>query len=197
MRDSNGFTLIEILVAIGISSIILVALVRFMGVSIPAYRSLFLQNGANDTARVQLKRIAHQLREARLSDTGAYPVVEATPRKLVFYADVDGDIATERVRYELVGTDLVRGVTDPSGDPLTYDVSQEVVSTVARSIQNGSSAVFTYYGGNYPSDAAPVADISAITYISFSLSIDADTVNNPPPIIIQSQVQLRNLKTNL
>ncbi len=156
MRASNGFTLIEILVAIAISSIILIALVRFMGTSIPAYRSLFLQTLADDTARVQLKRIAHQLREARPSDTGAYPIVEATPHKLVFYADVDGDIATERVRYELVGTDLVRGVTEPSGNPVVYDVTGEAASVIARSIYNGTGPLFTYYGSNYPADPNPL-----------------------------------------
>ncbi|OGY31168.1 MAG: hypothetical protein A3C02_03980 [Candidatus Andersenbacteria bacterium RIFCSPHIGHO2_02_FULL_45_11] len=152
----RGFTLIEILVAISISSIILVALVRLMGISIPVYRSLFLQTLADDTARVQLKRIAHQLREARPSDTGAYPIVEATAQKLIFYADIDGDIATERVRYELVGTDLVRGVIEPSGNPIVYDVVGEVSSIVARSIYNGSTPLFTYYGSNYPTDPNPL-----------------------------------------
>lgn len=193
----KGFTLIELMVVIAISSIILVALIRFMGVSIPAYRSLFLQTLADETARVQLDRISHTLRSARVSDTGAFPLVEASPQRIIFYANIDSDAAVERVRYELVGTDLIRGITEPSGNPIIYDTAQETSVTVARSIQNGSSPVFTYYKSNYPEDTAAAATISEVTYVSFSLIIDADTVNSPPPITVQSQVQLRNLKTNL
>lgn len=151
-----GFTLIEIITAVAISSIVLVALVRLLGMSIPQYRSLFLQTLASETARVQLKRISHALREARPSDTGAYPIVEAAGSKIVFYANIDADAATERVRYELIGTDLVLGITNPSGNPIVYDTSGEVVSVVARSIYNGTTPLFTYYGSNYPTDPNPL-----------------------------------------
>ncbi len=152
----KGFTLIELLVAIGISSAILAALTMIMGTSIPIYRSTFLQTNQSETARVQLKRISHQVREARPSDTGAYPIAEATGQKLVFYANVDSDASTERVRYELIGTDLVQGITKPTGNPLTYDVGQETVSTVARSVYNGTTPLFTYYGSDYPTDPNPL-----------------------------------------
>lgn len=195
----KGFTLIEMLVVVGISSIVIGAMIRFMGTSIPLYRSTFIQTSANETARVQLKRIAHEIREARPSDTGAFPLVEASASRLIFYANVDSDAAVERVRYELVGTDMVRGVTQPTGSPIVYATAGEVVTTVARSVQNGSNPVFMYYGTDYPEDTTPVAssNLAAITYISFSFTIDADTGNNPPAVTVQSQVQLRNLKTNL
>lgn len=193
----KGFTLIELVVAVAISSILLIALIRFMGTAIPAYRSLFLQTLADETARVQLVRISHALRAARYGDTGAFPIVEATPSRIIFYANTDSDTATERVRYELVGTDLIRGITKPSGNPLVYNTAQETTVTVARSIQNGATPVFSYYGNGYPGTTTPAADISDITYVSFSLIIDADTAQNPPAATVQSQVQLRNLKTNL
>ncbi len=151
-----GFTLIEVITAVAISSIVLVALVRLLGTSIPQYRSLFLQTLVSDTARVQLKRISHILREARSSDTGAYAIVEATPSKIVFYANIDEDTATERIRYELIGTNLVRGITNPSGNPIVYDTTGEAVSIVARSITNGTTPLFTYYGNTYPTDPNPL-----------------------------------------
>lgn len=152
----KGYTLIEVLVSIAISSILFGALIRIMGTSIPLYHSTFLQTSVNETARVQLKRIAHEIREARTSDTGAYPIVEATAHKIVFYANVDGDDATERVRYELVGTDLIRGIVKPSGSPAVYNVEQETVATIARSIYNGSGPIFVYYGSSYPTDPNPL-----------------------------------------
>ncbi len=194
---SRGFTLVELVVGVGIASLVLIALMQVIGSAFPLYRSTFIQSGANETARIQLKRLSHTIRGARPSDTGAFPIVEASPSRLIFYANVDGDASTERVRYELIGTDLVRGITKATGDPVTYDTEQESVTTVARYIRN--DPVFIYYGSEYPGDTTPVAseDLSSITYISFSLVIDADTAQDPPAIHVQSQVQLRNLKTNL
>ncbi len=195
----KGFSLIEILVAISISSILLVGMVRFMGTAIPLYRSTFMQTMADETARVQLKRMAREIRSALPSDAGAFPIVEASASRLIFYANVDSDSSAERVRYELVDTTMVRGVTQPTGNPIVYNVAQESATTVARSIQNGSNPVFMYYDSTYPSSTTPVpsGSVASVTYISFSLTIDADTNNDPPAIVIQSQVQLRNRKTNL
>lgn len=196
---NKGFTLIELLVAISLSSIIIVALVRIMGTSLPLYRSAFIQTTANETARVQLRRIAHEIRSAVPSDTGGFPLVDAAASRLIFYANIDSDSAVERVRYELVGTNVVRGITKPSGNPLTYNTDQEVTTIIARSVQNGGNPVFMYYGTNYPSDmnSVPEGNLAAITYIAFSLTLDADTTLPPPAVTVQSQVQLRNLKTNL
>ena len=135
----------------------------------------------------------------KVHDIGAFPIIEASPQRFIFYANADSDTSIERVRYELIGTDLVRGVTKPSGSPVVYDTAQEQANTVARSIRNGANPVFYYYGSNYPTDPAQVsgANIANITYVSFTLTIDADTAQDPAAVVVQSQVQLRNLKTNL
>ena len=141
--------------------------------------------------------MSHELRSAHPSDTGAFPLVEIAAQRLIFYANVDSDAAIERVRYELVGTDLIRGVTQPTGNPIVYDVAGELSSIIARSIRNGTSPVFSYYTSDYPAVVTAAADISDATYISFSFTIDADTLQEPSPVVVQSQVQLRNLKANL
>lgn len=196
-RQSSGYTLLEMLVVIALTSIILMALMRFLGTSLLVYRSTFLQTLANETARVQLKRMSHILRSARSSDTGAFALVEASPQRIIFYANVDDDNSTERIRYELIGVDLVRGVTEPTGTPVEYDTDGEAVTTLARSIRNDTAPVFSYYTSEYPADTTPSVVIADTTYIEFSLIIDADPNQDPPPITVQSQVQLRNLKTNL
>ncbi len=193
----GGYTLIEMLVVVSLTSIILIAIMRFMGAGVASYRATFLQTLANETARVQLKRMSHSIRSAWPSDTGAYPIIEAAPQRLVFYANADDDAETERIRYELVGTNLVRGVTQPVGDPLEYDTDDETVATLARFIRNGQDPVFSYYTSDYPDDTTPAETIADMTYVSFTLVIDADPDEDPSPITVQSQVQLRNLKTNL
>lgn len=199
MRHHTGFSLVELMVAVAIASLLLLVLVRFMTSGDVLSRRVVAQGQANETVRLQLKRMVKALREARYADTGAYPLVEMEPQRLIFYANVDEDAATERVRYELVGSSLERGVVEPTGEPLVYDLTTEQVSVVARSIRNGSEALFTYYGGDYPSDPTPLMpiDLTEVKYIQLRLVVDVDSDSDPPPLEVVSQVQLRNLKTNL
>lgn len=195
----NGLTTLEILIVTTISGILLVALLRFLVIGFPLQKVTYLQQRSTETARIALKRLALQLRQLKDSDTGAYPLVEAEPQRIVFYSDTNGDGVTERIRYELQGTDLERGVVLPSGAPLTYNLAAEAVTTVAVRIQNGGEAIFTYYGGNYPEDDTPLtpADLTEVKYIQFRLVVDYDPMQEPDAIDVVSQVQLRNLKTNL
>lgn len=196
---TRGLTLIEIILVMAISSIIIMALMRFMAAGYPLSRVVFLQASSTETARVQLKRLSKALREIRGSDTGGYGLVVAEPQRIIFYSDIDSDDATERVRYELIGTDFTRGIIKPNGEPLVYQEEEEEVAVVAGRVQNGSAAVFTYYTGDYPADPVPLSptDLMEVKYIQFRLMIDADPDVDPPPMEVLSQVQLRNLKVNL
>ena len=199
-RLCSGMTLIEILVVIMISSIVLTVVTRALATGFPVSKRALFQAQATGTARVQLKRIAKALREARESDVGSYPLVEAENKKIVFYSDVDHDTDVERIRYELVGTNLERGVIKPSGNPIRYREVDEETAVVASSVRNENvSDVFTYYSGDYPADPAPLSpsDLTEVKYIQFNLLIDVNPLIDPEPINLISQVQIRNLKTNL
>lgn len=199
-HSERGLTLVEVILVLAISTIVLTVLARLLTAGLPISKVSFLQARSTETARLQLRRIAKSMREARLSDTGGYPLVVTEPNRFIFYADIDGDAATERVRYELAGTSLQRGITKPSGNPLEYDViNNEKTQRVASSIRNGGQAVFTYYTGDYPVDTNPLSptDLTEVKYVQFMLLVDADPNVDPPPVEVRSQVQLRNLKTNL
>lgn len=198
-RYVRGFTIIEAVIGVAIGSILLVALLRFLVVGYPLSKITFLQANSNETARIQLGRIAEALRKTRNSDSGAYALVEMLPQKIVFYANVDSDPETERVRYELDGTDLIRGVISPTGSPAVYDESTEDVAVITTHIQNGATPIFTYYTGDYPADPTELTpvDVTEVKYIQFYLLIDADPAVDPAAVEVRSQVQIRNLKTNL
>lgn len=198
--NTRGFSLTEILVVAFIGSLILVALMRFTATGWDLSRETRLQQQAVEDARLQLERIGKSLREAKVADTGAYSLVTMEPQKIEFYSDVDADETTELIRYQLVGATLQRGVTEPTGDPLVYNQAvNEKVTTVARSIRNGADPLFTYYTGDYPINQTPLSpvDLTEVKYIQFRLLVDVDPTVDPAPIDVISQVQLRNLKTNL
>ena len=199
LAKNSGMSLIEIVVVMAIGIIVLTIVVRALVTGIPISKITVLQVRSTETARLQLKRIAKALRETRESDEGSYPLVEVSPQRIIFYSDVDSDAATERIRYELVGTKLERGVIRPSGEPISYNESDEETTVVASSVQNGEDAVFTYFTGDYPVDSTPLSptDLTEVKYIQFNLLIDADPLVDPGPVNLISQVQIRNLKTNL
>lgn len=197
--NQRGLTLVELLVVMAVGAIVLIALTSFIARGFPVSRAVLAQASAAETARLHLQRISKALREARYADTGAYPLVEMEPARVVFYSDVDGDDVTERLRYELRGSTLERGVIKPSGEPLRYDEDDEVTTVVAQGVRNGTEPVFIYYSGAYPAEETPLlpADLTEVKYIQFRLVIDTDPAHDPLPIDVVSQVHLRNLKTNL
>jgi len=194
-----GMTLLEILVVVSISVIVLMALLRFLVAGYPLSKTTLLQQRSTETARIHLKRTVKSLREARSSDTGAYPLVATEPQRIIYYANVDADPATERVRLELSGNTLIRGVTKPTGTPLIYNTENEVATVIIGSVVNGAEKLFSYYTGDYPVDTSELTptDLTEVKYIALNLLIDADSAIDPPAIRVRSQVQLRNLKTNL
>ena len=200
MRNERGMTVIEIIVVVGIGFILMAALLRFLSSGFPLSKSTALQIRSTETARVQLRRMANMLRELRYAENGAYPLVVTEDMEIIFYADVDADDSVERIRYELVDGDFIRGVIQPSGTPVEYSEDDEEVSVIARNIVNSASdPIFIYYSGDYPDDATTLdsSSITEVKYIEFHLLIDDNVAIDPPVIDLRSQVQLRNLKTNL
>lgn len=198
--NQRGFSVVEMLFVLAITSIIMVVLMRFTTAGWTISRETRLQQAAVEDARLQLERISKSMREAKVAETGAYALVTMEPQKIEYYSDVDADETTELIRYQLVGTALQRGVTEPSGNPLTYNqATHEQVSIVANSIRNGSDPIFTYYTGDYPEDQTALSpiDLTEVKYIQFRLLVDADPNVDPAAIDVISQVQLRNLKANL
>ena len=84
----SGLSVLEIVIVVGITSVIMTILVRFIVVGYPLSQTMYLQARSTETARLQLKRMVKILREARQSDTGSYPLAEIGPQKIVFFADV-------------------------------------------------------------------------------------------------------------
>lgn len=194
-----GFTVIEIIIVAALGLLLMTALLRFLVAGYPLSKISFLTANSNETARVWLRRISREIRQARDSENGDYAIVEMLPQRLVFFADVNGDGVAERVRYELDGTNLARAILEPTGSPFVYDESNEEEHVVTSSIRNGSTDVFTYYNGDYPNDTTPLTpvDVTEVKYIDFYLLIDADPSVDPSATEVRSQVQIRNLKINL
>ena len=143
-----------------------------------------------------------ELREARSAENGAWPLVQTDDATIVFYSDVTNDGRTDRVRYFLSGTDLKKGVIEPTAAPVSYPVANEVIQTIATSIDLGGKAMFTYYNGNWPTDQInnPLALVNRILntrYIGIYVRVDIQANYAAAPYELNSGVQIRSLKDNL
>lgn len=195
----DGFTLLEILVAMGIGTSILV-LATLFAIDITNF-GLFLGERL-ETERDLERTIRVFITEARAmtnAEHGSYPIADAQSESFTFYTDVDADGTIEQVRYFLNGTELQKGIIEPEGSPASYDPADEDVRTVVEYIVPGSD-IFSYWGEGWVGETASLSvpiDLSDIRLVRFRATVDKDTATAPGPSTQSIHVTIRNLREQL
>src|SRR6185503_21161496 len=161
----SGFTLIEVMISVGIFTMLAGGIIGLIGVMLRDARKQDALLTATDQARKVSFRFANEIRDAETSNTGAYPLDTAGAQSIIFYSNVDTDVQIERVRYYLSAGKLYRGVVNPTGSPLTYNLGTEVVTTLQDSVANGSAAVFHYYDDDYTGTEAELTQPVSIVNV--------------------------------
>ncbi|MFZ3011659.1 MAG: hypothetical protein WA060_01515 [Minisyncoccia bacterium] len=197
-KNTPGFALIETLFGIAIFILIVGALTLFSR-NVWTYNS-FISAGLVDTneGRKILKTMISEIRTASTSDTGTYVIGQAGASSFTFYSNIDSDILKEKVRYFLSGTTLQKGITKPTGSPLSYNSLNEKISTLAENVRNTS--IFEYFDEDYDGTTAPLpfpVNIPSVRLVKITITIDQDPNRPPTETIFSTQVSLRNLKDNL
>lgn len=196
----KGFTLTEIIVVVAIIGMISVAVGTF------SRDMLYLGSVARGSltvsqdARNILRQMTKEIRAAAPSSNGAYPLIAVSSSSIAFYSDTDGNGVRDQIRYFASSTNLMKGVITPTGSPLTYSPSNEVVTTVISNVKNGTTSIFTYYDGNYAGTSSPLTfpvSIQSVRLVRIDLTLDADINRAPVSKTFTTQVSIRNLKDNL
>jgi hypothetical protein len=128
---------------------------------------------------------------------------------MVFYADIDGDGITERVRFYLVGETLRMSTVAPdmSANPPSYPASYTQDSIIAMDgVKNGSTPIFTYYEMDPARKTNPTptndrlvpmtrhstaAELSDILAIGLTIYINESPHLSKSPVRLETLVQLR------
>lgn len=192
--------MIEILVGIGIFTMIGIAIYTFQRDVFSLNRVIVSNLSVQDEVRRTLKVMSAEIRTASPSSLGAYALTQTATSSFTFYSNIDGDSLKEKVRYFLDGTTIKKGVIKPSGSPLTYNPANEVVTDLIHDLANAATSTFTYYDEDYDGTSPPLAepiDISAVRLVKITLVIDKDPAALPAPMTLTTQVSIRNLKDNL
>ena len=198
----SGFTLIELIVAVAIFSILILGVMALMSNAFTVNR----QQGALLADQDQVRKVSFQImsevRNATASNVGAYAIDTAGDQQLIFYANIDGGLGVERVRYFIQNGKLNKGIVRPTGSPLTYNVATEVVTVVQNNLAAGTSPIFYYYDDTYNGvTGTPLVqpvNVTAVRFVSISLPIaNKAGVKNTNSYTVAAMATVRNLKTNL
>jgi len=202
MKNKMGFTILEIAVVMAILGTVFVGLATSMAYFFQSYTFSYEEYQAIGIAQSTLTRMVRDIRESTTGENGAWPLINASDNSFSFYSDVTGDGKTDLVRYFLDGTDLKRGVIEPSGSPVTYPVTNEKITIVASYVANNTMPLFTYYNGNWPGDTVNNPLILAnrtvqSRYITVHVKIDTKPSTQTGGYELTSGVEIRSLKDNL
>lgn len=192
----RGLTFIEMLITIACFAIVMVAVTESILFFYRANTSSIEQAYQIESARRGINVLMEDLREATYADDGSYLLASIASSSVVFYVDTDHDASVERVRYALVGTQLVRTVTEASGSPPTYtgSTATSTVSDYVRNVEQGRQ-LFRYYGtngGEITDFANGIADVRSVT---ISLVVNVVPVRAPGDFTLQSSATFRNLRS--
>jgi Tfp pilus assembly protein PilV len=201
-KNRSGFTLVEVTVA-GLLMVVLgVGILGLQYVIGRLQITAFSSFQSSDEANTIVSTISRELRTARAGDNGSFLIEAGAADSLTFYSDVDFDGQVEKVQYTRTGTSMTRSVTKPTGYPVTYLDANKKTRTISTTIRNGTTSVFTYYNGNWPSDTTgnPMpTPINLLNVKMIKIYVRSNTETNHPAAdyIGQSFVTLRMAKTNL
>lgn len=199
-KNRAGFSIFEVVIVTALFAIVLLAVASLRG-NLGVLENLInqkLQSRADLAQTLQI--FVTELRSAGPSSLGSYPIEAAATSSIVFYSDVDKDGLFERLRYSFVSSTIEKGVTEPTGNPLTYATSSETVTTVVNYVVwQASTTIFTYYDTNYTgSEAAmtPPINVSDVRLVKISIYADVNPETSPAPVFFTNTVNIRNLRSN-
>lgn len=200
INQRHGFTLLELIISMFIFVSATAVLAAMFYYFFNSFTFSFEQTKTISEIKVVTQDIFSQLREARVSEDGAYPLFIANDDEIGFYADIDKNGRIEKVRYFLEGNNFYRGVIIPDENQNPYEHDNETVVLISDKVVNGAQPVFYYYNENYPIDTSNNPLVSGQRLLNTRLvevSLSLNTADNlQEPIEVSTQVMLRNLKTN-
>lgn len=182
-----AFTLIEILIAMSIVSIIILIFNQFLITGFKSTTFNMEQEEAISEARNGIDIITKEIRGANSSENGSYAISEISTNTFVFYNDINKDGKREKIKYYLDGYNLKKEVT-LSGVDNNY-TSTSTISVLSKYINNRGVSIFKYYDNSN----IETSSIDRIKRISIKLYVNVTPQRAPDDYVLETDVTFRNL----
>lgn len=197
-QQTIGFTLIEMIVVIGLISVIITGIGIFATQGSNLWRTAREQSVAQEETNAAFRRLANEIREMIIADNGSYPLEITEDATIVFFANVDNDAKREKIKYELVNGALYRSVVkSDNAQPPQYPAFNLADRQKVAEHLVGTAPLFQYYNRSYNGQTAPLTrpfEAKDVTLIKIHTVIDANPAKPPDPVETETNVSLRNLK---
>ena len=201
--QQKGFTIIELLISVSVFAFLVISVAMLFTNVFSGSKQGLLAVDNIDQARFFSSRFINEIRNATTGVDGAYSLNTAEPTQIIFYSTIaNGGSTIYRIRYYLSGTTLYKGTVAPSGNPLSYNLAQEVIKPVQNDASSGATPViFTYYNDSYDGSTTPLpqpVNVTMVKFVKIDLNILKQTNQGASDVFsISEGAAIRNLKTNL
>jgi len=176
--DSRGITLIELIIAISLLTVVLFSAYFFLAFSTRTMKDIEAQFDAGQVARMAFINMEEDIRKAKavIIDSTKHKAVEVMDYGMLInvYTDVDNDGIIQLVQYKLEGNQLKRGEASLGDTPSTCTI-------IADSIKN-----------DVTSPPTPIFTIDKKVVIINLLVLDKEGFLDDSPISIKTSITVRS-----
>ena len=190
-RRNRGFSLIEMVIVIGLISVLTTLVSVFLSQSLKSYRF------KNQSVALE-ENAASVMREFEQSARAATEILIADKNELKFYRFYDlNSPEPKQVRYFIDDNKFKVGITNPVGisPNISYPSSNEVITLLIENVVN-TDHLFDYFDGLGNDLSFPV-NINSIRMAQLVITLDKDITKPPAEITETTKITFRNLKDNL
>jgi prepilin-type N-terminal cleavage/methylation domain-containing protein len=163
--NTNGFTIIELVVVIAIFSVLVFGVSKMLTDIFKNSSSQLATLSNIDQARAVSSKFVNEIRSATY---GSYPLIIAQDNNIKFYSPIGANPGeVNMINYYITDTTLFKDILIPTGSPPTYTLKSHIA--VLEEIENGSSPLFYYYDGDYNGidNIVPLSQPINITQVRF------------------------------
>ncbi|MBU0619778.1 MAG: type II secretion system protein [Patescibacteria group bacterium] len=193
LKNKHGFSLIELIIVIGIFSTITIVWMSFYIKGLQLFPFILKQSQSVEDAQNSVETMVREIRNTDNGEDGSNNFALASDYTLIFYSDINKDGLTDKIRYFIENEKFKKAVIYPTGWPLEYLPENEEITILAKNIMNTSTPIFYYYDGD--NNILPTQAILTKTkMIKVKMKIDN---GRPENYNLESYVQIRNVKDNL
>lgn len=190
MRQKKGLTLVELLITIGLLTVIMGAISSIFAVALKNYQVSITQNNLQKDVNIVLDDISRNIKEAvelplsytnkndetfnRGSDTLilAIPAIGEEQR---FLYDINGNVKKDYIIYQIIDDKLhKKAYMDPDSERIDQDGSDKIV---LENIENGDGNIFKFENNRLVRTGLTVSKIASKTNVKVS-GVNASTKRN-------------------